>query len=802
MATSNAPHPLVAALGQWARFTVLVIAVYLAYDIRLYAVREYGRIIHEFDPWFNFRATQYLADNGWAKFSKWFDYMSWYPLGRPVGTTIYPGMQVTAVAIWKTLGAMGENWRMSLNDVCVFFPAWFGGVATCLVAFLTAECSGSATSAVIAALVMAIVPAHTMRSNAGGFDNESLAVTAMCLTFFVWCRALRTRESWWIGALAGLAYVYMVAAWGGYTFVLNMVGLHAAVLVLVGSFNSSVHKAYSLFWIIGTIGAVQFPVVGLAPIKSMEQLGPAGVFLGYQVLEFSERAVRRAGLSGRDAWRLRVRHYSIAAVALVAVVVALAPTGWFGPLSVRVRGLFIKHTKTGNPLVDSVAEHQPGSADAYFRYLHTPFYIAPAGFAVAVGHYVSERSPAALFLPLYGMVAYYFANRMVRLIIFLGPIASCLTGIAVGYVVDDALANVGWFLSNLKDGDDDSRDSDDDADAKTPAGKARSKANAKRRGGSDKSSAAGAGSSFENGVRKPFLKMWNSRATRLTRVSLAVWALLLLGVRWQPFYQYAHDMARGMSQPSVMFKGQLQDGRTVIVKDYVEAYHWLRDNTPEDARVMAWWDYGYQIAGIANRTSIADGNTWNHEHIANLARALTATEEKAHRVIRHLADYVLVWSGGGADDMAKSPHLFRIGKSIGHDTGTVDMHEIQSKFGVDQYGRPTPLMAQSLLFKLVSFQGGVSKERFEEVYTSKYRKVRIYKVVNVSEKSKRWLADPANRLCDAPGSWYCPGQYPPALAKFTGIIKPAYTMPAFAKQQMEQREAAKAKMDEDAKEDL
>ena len=147
---------------------------------------------------------------------------------------------------------------------------------------------------------------------------------------------------------------------------------------------------------------------------------------------------------------------------------------------------------------------------------------------------------------------------------------------------------------------------------------------------------------------------------------------------------------------------------------------------------MAWWDYGYQIAGIANRTSIADGNTWNHEHIANLARALTATEEKAHRVIRHLADYVLVWSGGGADDMAKSRTCSR--REV-HRTrhGTVDMHEIQSKFGIDQYGRPTPLMAQSLLFKLVSFQGGVSKERFEEVYTSKYRKVRIYKVVNVSE---------------------------------------------------------------------
>ena len=44
------------------------------------------------------------------------------------------------------------------------------------------------------------------------------------------------------------------------------------------------------------------------------------------------------------------------------------------------------------------------------------------------------------------------------------------------------------------------------------------------------------------------------------------------------------------------------------------------------------------------------------------------------------------------------------------------------------------------------------------MYASKYRKVRIYKVVNVSDKSKKWSADPANRLCDAPGSWYCPGR--------------------------------------------
>merc|ERR1719235_3087725 len=136
----------------------------------------------------------------------------------------------------------------------------------------------------------------------------------------------------------------------------------------------------------------------------------------------------------------------------------------------------------------------------------------------------------------------------------------------------------------------------------------------------------------------------------------AVAGLFLLGslyYGWH-FSVYCHRMAEAMSSPSLMFQSRLSNGQTIIVDDYREAYWWLRDNTPQDSRVMAWWDYGYQIAGIANRTTIADGNTWNHEHIATLGRMLTSPVTEAHRAIRHLADYVLVWAGGGGDDMAKS----------------------------------------------------------------------------------------------------------------------------------------------------
>ena len=35
----------------------------------------------------------------------------------------------------------------------------------------------------------------------------------------------------------------------------------------------------------------------------------------------------------------------------------------------------------------------------------------------------------------------------------------------------------------------------------------------------------------------------------------------------------------------------------------------------------------------------------------------------------------------------------------------------------------------------------------------------VSQVLNVSNESKAWVADPANRICDIPGSWYCVGQH-------------------------------------------
>ena len=206
-----------ALLVRIARWIALLSVFYAAVSIRLGAVRVYGRVIHEFDPWFNFRATKYLEENGWAKFSTWYDYESWYPLGRPVGTTTYPGMMVTAVAIFRALTWLGVP--CTINDVCVFIPAGFA-VLTCYFTYrLAFEATRSANVALASAAIMSVLPAHLMRSVAGGFDNESMAVAAICATFFFWTRALRSDTSWPYAFVCALSYIYMVATWGGYVLI-------------------------------------------------------------------------------------------------------------------------------------------------------------------------------------------------------------------------------------------------------------------------------------------------------------------------------------------------------------------------------------------------------------------------------------------------------------------------------------------------------------------------------------------------------------------------------------------------------
>jgi len=87
-----------------------------------------------------------------------------------------------------------------------------------------------------------------------------------------------------------------------------------------------------------------------------------------------------------------------------------------------VRGLFVPHTRTGNPLVDSVAEHQATKGDVYWKYFHFTVFTAPAGMIMCL----TRRTDARIFVAAYFLVAGYFSAKMVRLVLLLGPAGGLL----------------------------------------------------------------------------------------------------------------------------------------------------------------------------------------------------------------------------------------------------------------------------------------------------------------------------------------------------------------------------------------
>jgi dolichyl-diphosphooligosaccharide--protein glycosyltransferase len=70
--------------------------------------------------------------------------------------------------------------------------------------------------------------------------------------------------------------------------------------------------------------------------------------------------------------------------------------------------------------------------------------------------------------------------------------------------------------------------------------------------------------------------------------------------------------------------------------DWREALAWIKDNTPEDAVVIAWWDYGYWITVMGNRTTLADNATINSTKIAQIARLFMSNETQAASILKNM----------------------------------------------------------------------------------------------------------------------------------------------------------------------
>lgn len=303
--------------------------------------------------------------------------------------------------------------------------------------------------------------------------------------------------------------------------------------------------------------------------------------------------------------------------ALFAAVLTMS--GKIAPWTGRFYSLLDpSYAKNNIPIIASVSEHQPTSWSSFYFDLQIMVFLFPTGLYFCF----SKLTDANIFIILYGVTSIYFAvssqscfcgivtlsfikywsrliilhllqGVMVRLMLVLAPVMCILSGIAVSAMLTIYMRQV---------------DPSKTADKKS--------------------------------------KKFDSHFTMKSEIATAFVGMITFLLISYTFH-CTWVTSEAYSSPSIVLSARSQDGSRVLFDDFREAYYWLKMNTPEDAKIMSWWDYGYQITAMANRTILVDNNTWNNTHISRVGQAMASPEDKAYEIMKELdVDYVLVIFGG------------------------------------------------------------------------------------------------------------------------------------------------------------
>ena len=387
-----------------------------------------------------------------------------------------------------------------------------------------------------------------------------------------------------------------------------------------------------------------------------------GVFGLVQLVAFVE-FVRSQVPSRQFQTLLRGLIFAIFAIAL-GFLVLLTVSGVIAPWSGRFYSLWdTGYAKIHIPIIASVSEHQPTAWPAFFFDLNLMIWLFPAGVYMCFQNLKDEH----VFVVIYAVLASYFSGVMVRLMLTLTPVVCIAAALAMSSVLDTYL--------------------------EVEAPKPQTQQNGAADGDTVKNAAAFLKDSLRS-TRSPIYGIY-SYISKGTIVSAATTYLLLfvLHCTWVTSNAY--------SSPSVVLASRLPDGSQHIIDDYREAYYWLRQNTPEKAKIMSWWDYGYQIGGMADRPTLVDNNTWNNTHIATVGKAMSSREEVSYPILRHHdVDYVLVVFGAllgySGDDINKFLWMVRISEGIWpEEINERNYFTARGEYRVDD--EATPTMRNSLM---------------------------------------------------------------------------------------------------------
>lgn len=400
--------------------SALTLIFFLAFFIRLLPIR-WGLELSEFDPYFQYRFTEKIVNDGYFDWLNWNDINRWYPIGYEVniGAKAFPGLPLTAATLYNILSALGVP--ISLYHFCILFPVIFGALA-CVMAFFLGKDLGGKTVGLLSAFFLALTPSHISRTSAGFFDDETVGIGAILLFAFLFLRALdqeRPRNHSIIYAItAGLTLGYVTASWGAALYPIAMATLFVFFLILLRRYSRRLLTSYSITFGLGLFLAINVPKLSIKFLASWAILPVAGVF-GLLCLSEVVRTMQSR------KWRI------ISVVGFIVIIVggflALSYLGYVGSIAGKFMSVLDPTRRGGSEIYQSVQEHRLTAwGSIYYDYGIGVFF-----FALGLFFAVRDMTNRNLYILIFGLTALYFAGSMVRLTILLASIFGILMSLGI-----------------------------------------------------------------------------------------------------------------------------------------------------------------------------------------------------------------------------------------------------------------------------------------------------------------------------------------------------------------------------------
>ena len=174
----------------------------------------YGWELNEFDPFFNYRATLFLLENGPEKYFLWNDDLSWYPLGRNVSETSQVTLHFFTAGVYYLF-----NFGSQLYDFVIIFPVIVGSL-TGIIIFALVRNLGGTSAGLLASLLFSMSLPILLRGTQGWFKSEPLGLFFGILGTYLFISGINSRKnhSYLRMGISGLILILGLSSWGGDQF--------------------------------------------------------------------------------------------------------------------------------------------------------------------------------------------------------------------------------------------------------------------------------------------------------------------------------------------------------------------------------------------------------------------------------------------------------------------------------------------------------------------------------------------------------------------------------------------------------